>query len=136
MKFWLQDGRVPIYETDIDGNIIYYEDNEGNKIPLKTGEYETVYSAPVDFMGNINNKLAEVLIKNFGIDDSTNYAQIVVEKDALPIKNGSVIWKKSEVKYKDESKTIVDEKSADYLVKGVADEGQSEDLYLLQRIVK
>lgn len=136
MKYSLQDGRAPIYETDIDGNIIYYEDSEENKKPLETGEYETGYSSPVDFMGNINNKLAEVLIKNFGIDDSTNYAQIVVEKDALPIKNGSVIWKKSEVKYKDESKTIVDEKSADYLVKGVADEGQSEDLYLLQRIVK
>lgn len=135
MKYSLQDGRVPIYERDENGDIVYIE-VDGEKIPVETGEYETGYSAPVDFMGNINNKLAEVLIKNFGIDDTTNYAQIVVEKDALPIKNGSVIWKKSEVKYKDESKTIVDEKSADYLVKGVADEGQSEDLYLLQRIVK
>lgn len=135
MKYALQDGEIPIYETDEDGNIIYIE-VDGQKVPVETGEYTTGYSSPVDFEANINNKLAEVLIKDFGIDDSTNYAQIVVEKDALPIKNGSVIWKKSEVKYKDEGKTIVDEKSADYLVKGVADEGQSEDLFLLQRIVK
>lgn len=135
MKYSLQDGRVPIYERDENGDIVYIE-VDGEKIPVETGEYETGYSSPVDFMANINNKLAEVFIKDFGIDDSTNYAQIVAEKDALPIKNGSVIWKKSEVKYKDESKTIVDEKSADYLVKGVADEGQSEDLYLLKRIVK
>lgn len=135
MKYALQDGEIPIYETDEDGNIIYIE-VDGQKVPVETGEYTTGYSSPVDFEANINNKLAEVLIKDFGIDDSTNYAQIVVEKDALPIKNGSVIWKKSEVKYKDEDKTIVDEKSADYLVKGVADEGQSEDLFLLQRIVK
>lgn len=135
MKYALQDGEIPVYETDEDGNIIYIE-VEGQRVPVETGEYTTGYSSPVDFEANINNKLAEVLIKDFGIDDSTNYAQIVVEKDALPIKNGSVIWKKSEVKYKDEGKTIVDEKSADYLVKGVADEGQSEDLFLLQRIVK
>lgn len=135
MKYSLQDGRVPIYERDENGDIVYIE-VDGQKIPVETGEYETGYSIPVDFMANINNKLAEVFIKDFGIDDSTNYAQIVAEKDYLPLKNGSVIWKKSEVKYKDNSKNIIDEKSADYIVKGVADEGQTEDLFLLQRIVK
>ena len=122
MKYSLQDGKIPIYETDDDGNIIYIE-VDGKRVPVETGDTDTGYAAPVDFEANISNKLAEVLMKDFGIDDSTNYAQIVAEKNALPIKSGSVIWKKSEVKYKDEDKTIVDEKSADYIVKGVADEG-------------
>ena len=136
MKYSLQGERIPIYETDEDGNIIYYEDSDGNKIPIETGEHTTGYSQPVSFFANINNKLNEVVWKDFGIDDSTNYAQIITSKDELPLKVGSVIWKKSEVGYKDDEKTIVDETTADYTVKGIADEGMSEDLFLLQRNVK
>ena len=49
---------------------------------------------------------------------------------------GSLVWKRSDVKYKDEENTIVDENSADYIVKGVADEGLTVDLFLLQKNVK
>ena len=136
MKYSLQDVKVPIYETDDDSNIIYYTDEDGNQIPLETGEHETGYSQPVSFFANINNKLNEVVWKDYGIDDSTNYAQIITSKGELPLKVGSVIWKKSEVGYKDDEKTIVDETTADYTVKGIADEGMSEDLFLLQRNVK
>ena len=136
MKYSLQDGQIPIYETDDDGNIIYYTDSEGNQIPIETGEYTTGYSQPVSFFANINNKLNEVVWQDYGVDNSTNFAQIVVSKGELPLKSGSVIWKKSEVGYKDEEKTIVDDKTCDYIVKGVADEGMSEDLFLLQRNVK
>lgn len=136
MHYSLQGKKVPIYETDEDGNIIYYEDADGNKIPLETGEYETGYSQPVSFFANINNKLNEVVWQDYGIDNSTEYAQIIASKDELPLKAGSVIWKKSEVGYKDEAKTIVDITTSDYTVKGVADEGMSEDLFLLQRNVK
>ena len=148
MKYSLQDGQVPIYETDndgnivydhytdSDGNIIYYLDENGNKIPLATGEYTTGYSQPVSFFANINNKLNEVVWQDYGVDNSTNFAQLIVSKGELPLKAGSVIWKKSEVGYKDDGKTIVDETTADYIVKGVADEGMSEDLFLLQRNVK
>ena len=136
MRYSLQGEKVPIYETDEDGNIIYYEDADGNKIPLETGEYETGYSQPVSFFANINNKLNEVVWQDYGIDNSTNYAQIVASKGELPLKVGSVIWKRSEVGYKDDGKTIVDGTTADYTVKGIADEGMSEDLFLLQRNVK
>lgn len=136
MKYSLQDGQVPIYETDEDGNIIYYEDDDGNRIPIETGEYTTGYSQPAPFFANINNKLNEVVWQDYGIDNSTNYAQIVASKGELPLKAGSVIWKKSEVGYKDDDNTIVDETTADYIVKGIADEGISEDLFLLQRNVK
>lgn len=136
MKYSLQDGQIPIYETDEDGNIIYYTDSEGNQIPIETGEYTTGYSQPVSFFANINNKLNEVVWQDYGVDDSTNFAQLIVSKGELPLKAGSVIWKKSEVGYKDEAKTIVDIATSDYTVKGVADEGMSEDLFLLQRNVK
>ena len=38
MFYSMQGEEIPIYETDVDGNIIYYEDEEGNRIPLETGE--------------------------------------------------------------------------------------------------
>lgn len=133
MKYALQIGEVPIYQTDEDGNIIYYVDSEGNKIPLETGETRIGYSDPVSFLDNINNKLDEVTWKEYGIDDTTKFAQIVVQKNSLPLQVGSIIWKKSEVGYKD---GMIDETSCDYTVKGVADEGLSVDLFLLQRNLK
>ena len=136
MCYSLQEGEIPIYETDSDGNIVYYVDEEGNKIPLETGETAIGYSKPKNFFANITNKLNEVVWQDYGIDDSTNYAQIIVSKGMLPLKAGSVIWKKSKIGYKDETQTIPDESTADYVVKGVADEGLSEDLFLLKRNVK
>lgn len=136
MKYALLLGTFPIYERDEYGEIIYYTDGEGNRIPLETGESEERYSEPVEFGANINNKLDEVAWTEYGIDNSTNFAQIVTDKGVLPLKAGSVIWKKSEVRYKDAEKTIPDETTADYIVKGVADEGLSADLFLLQKKVK
>lgn len=136
MYYSLQDGQIPIYEsyTDDDGNIIYILDKDGNKI--ETGEYQTGYTKPIPFNACINNKLNEVVWQDYGIDDSTNYAQILVSKGSLPLKAGSVIWKKSEIGYKDNDNTIPDESSANYTVKGVADEGLNFDLFLLKRNVK
>lgn len=136
MYYALQIGEAPVYQTDADGNIMYYVDSDGNKIPLETGETELGYGEPVEFLANINNKLDEVAWREYGIDNSANYAQIVASKDELPLKAGSVIWKKSEIRYKDENKTIVNVSTADYVVKGVADEGLTEDLFLLKRNVK
>lgn len=136
MYYSLQDGQIPIYEsyTDDDGNIIYILDKDGNKI--ETGEHQTGYTKPIPFNACINNKLNEVVWQDYGIDDSTNYAQILVSKGTLPLKAGSVIWKKSEIAYKDNDNTIPDESSADYTIKGVADEGLNFDLFLLKRNVK
>ena len=136
MKYALQNAEIPIYQTDEDGNILYYEDSDGNRIPLETGETEIGFSEPVSFLANINNKLNEVVWAEYGVDNSTNYAQIVASKGVLPLKAGSIIWKKSEIGYKDEAQTIIDDTTADYVVKGVADEGLSVDLFLLQRNLK
>ena len=134
MKYSLQDGRVPIYERDENGDIVYIE-VDGQKIPVETGEYETGYSAPVDFMGNISMSGGEAEAKEFGMDIGDFDAVIVLEKDAVPITETSIIWHTSHVKYKDEQNTIVDSKSADYAVKRVSPSLNFTKV-LLQRIVK
>lgn len=134
MKYSLQDGRVAIYETDENGDIVYIE-VDGEKIPVETGEYETGYSAPVDFMGNISMSGGEAEAKEFGMDIGDFDAVIVLEKDAIPITETSIIWHTSPVKYKGEQNTIVDSKSADYAVKRVSPSLNFTKV-LLQRIVK
>ena len=125
--------KVTIYEKDDDGNIKYYVDGDGNKIPLIADE-KVGFSEPKEFYANISNKLSEVLIKEFGVDDSSTYVQIVTDKGYLPLKAGDVVWKKSKVGYDDSG--LVDSTTADYEVKGVADEGLTVDLFLLQKVVK
>lgn len=134
MKYSLQDGRVPIYERDENGDIVYIE-VDGEKIPVETGEYETGYSAPVDFMGNISMSGGEAEAKEFGMDIGDFDAVIVLEKDTVPLTETSIIWHTSPVKYKDEQNTIVDSKSADYAVKRVSPSLNFTKV-LLQRIVK
>jgi hypothetical protein len=149
MTYALPTGQQPKYELDSDGNIAYegymgedglfvpYLDDDGNKIPKLTGDTIDTYLAPVNFYSSINNKLNEVLAKEFGIDDSTNYAQLVTDKEEFPLKVGALIWKKSEVVYAViNGEPMVDATTADYTVKGVADEGLTVDLYLLQKNVK
>lgn len=128
MYYANQDKEVPITET--------YYDDEGNAYELDTGETKLVYGEPIEFLANISNKLNEVKWAEYGIDETTNYAQIVVSKGSVPLKVGSIIWKKSEISYEDLEKKIVDENTSDYVVKGVADEGLTEDWYLLKKRVK
>lgn len=135
MAYALLGEKVPIYETDDDGNIKYIT-VDGKKVPVETGEYETGYGKPVTFYASISNKLDDVLAKEFGIDQSSNYAQIVADKDVLPLSVGSLIWKKSTIGYKDMANSIIDANTADYTVMGVADEGLTVDLFLLQKNVK
>lgn len=133
MQYSRQGERVIIYERDDDGNVKYYVDTDGNKIPLVADE-KIGFSEPVEFKANISNKLSEVLVKEFGIDDSSTYVQIVTDKGYLPLKSGDIVWKQSKVEH--DSDGLVDPLTADYTVKGVADEGLTVDLFLLQKVVK
>ena len=132
MKYSLQGEKVTIYDRDENRDIKYIE-VAGEKIPVVLRE-TTGFSEPVSFSANISNKLSEVLVKEFGIDDSSSYCQIVTNKGYLPIKAGDVIWKKSKIGR--DADGLVDSKTADYVVKGVADEGLTADLFLLQKTVK
>jgi signal transduction histidine kinase len=79
MKYSQHGQKVTIYEKDDDGNIKYYVDGDGNKIPLIADE-KVGFSEPKEFYANISNKLSEVLVKEFGVDDSSTYVQIVTDK--------------------------------------------------------
>ena len=135
MKYSLQGERVPIYETDENGNIIYYTDSDGNKIPIETGEYTTGYSQPVSFFGNIAMSGGEVDSVEFGIDVSGYDATLVVDKGTIPIDETSLIWHTSEVGYEDAEKTIVDGSTADYKVIAVKP-SLNTIKYILGRITK
>lgn len=133
MYYSLQDKEVPIYETDENGDIVYYEDLDGNRIPLETGETKKVYSEPVEFLGNIAMSGGESETVEYGIDLSQYAATLVVDKDLLPINETSIIWHKTEPVIKEDG--TVDEFSADYTVVKLSP-SLNFDRYILQKVVK
>lgn len=147
MKYALQIGEVPIYNRDengeiiyeyyedSDGNIIYYLDENGNKIPSETGEYEVGYSEAHEFFGNIAMSGGEAEAVEYGIDVSAYDATLVMEKCVLPIDETSLIWFESEVGYTDASMTHADGHTADYKVLAVKP-SLNFVKYILGRIVK
>lgn len=129
LKYSLQTTeKIPVYETDDDGNIVYesYEDEDGNVIyifdedgnkkPSKTNEYEYKYTIPEEFSANISMGGSDTQAEIFGIDPSGYDATILVSRNELPLTETSVIWFETEPTYKDDEKTLVDWKSADFLV--------------------
>lgn len=147
MYYALQLGEVPIYQRDndgniiyehyedSDGNIIYYLDDDGNKIPSKTGEYEIAYSNPVEFMSSISMSGGEAEAQEYGLDISSYDAIMIMQKNSIPIAEGSLIWKESEVGYKDEEKTVVDAITADFTVVAVKP-SLNFTKYVLKKTVK
>lgn len=135
MKYALQNAEIPIYQKDEDSNIIYYEDSEGNKIPLETGETEIGYSEPVSFFSSIAMSGGEAEAQEFGLSTSDYNATLLCQKGAYPIVEGSLIWTKSEVGYKDTNNEITDPISADYEVIKVS-ESLNFVKYVLKAIVK
>lgn len=135
MYYALQNGQVPIYETDEDGNILYYTDNDGNRYPMETGETEIGYDSLVEFFGNIAMSGGEAESKEYGIDVSQYDAVLIVEKGKLPINETSLIWFEEEVGYKDTAKTIIDGNTATFRVLAVKP-SLNVTKYVLGRITK
>lgn len=136
-KLWyaLQDKEVPVYETDEEGNIVYYEDSEGNKIPIETGETELGYSEPAPFFGNIAFSSGEVDNLPFGTDISSYDATLVMNKGELPIDENSLLWFETEPQYKYADKTIIDPYSASFRILGIIP-SLNQVQYILGRLTK
>lgn len=130
MMYALQLGTVPIYQTDEDGNILYYEDSEGNKIPLETGDEDIIFSTPQPFMANISESGGESTALEYGLSPEDYTAVLVVAKNAVPLVEGSLIWANSKPEYKYGGKEVTyeidgkevtttapEQTSADYMVK-------------------
>lgn len=130
MMYALQLGTVPIYQTDEDGNVLYYEDSEGNKIPLETGDEDIIFSTPQLFMANISESGGESTALEYGLSPEDYTAVLVIAKNAVPLVEGALIWANStpeykyggeEVTYEIEGKEVTttapEQTSADYMVK-------------------
>lgn len=134
LQYALLSGKVPIYERDENGDIVYIE-IDGEKVPVETGEMELGYKKPVKFRGNIAMSGGEKEAKSFGVDISEYDAVLLMEKDEIPLDETSLVWHTSKVQYADKQNTMVDKKSADYTVKRVHP-SLNFTRYLLKRIVK
>jgi hypothetical protein len=133
LYYALLDNEVPIYETDDDGNIIYYEDEEGNRIPLETGDTKIIYSKPVEFYGNIAMSGGEVEVQEFGLNLADYEAILVLGKNTLPLTETSLIWQNTKPKFNQDE--TLDENSADYKIVKI-NSSNNYDKYVLSRVVK
>lgn len=132
-----ENGNI-IYESyvDMQGNVIYITDLDGDLIPRTRGNTKQNYHDPVEFYNGISGRLSEVMIEAFGINDSSIYAQMDYRANEYPFVTGTLIWKKSEVGYKEEDgETVIDKTSADYEVVGILDEFPNVWSCLLKRLI-
>lgn len=144
MKYSLPTTETTVYERDAEGNIIYesYVDMQGNviyildengeRIPRTSGGTEQGYAEPVEFLNGISGRLSEAMIEAFGINDSSIYAQMDYRANEFPFVIGTLVWKKSEVNYIDGK---VDKTSADYEIVGILDEFPNVWSCLLKRLI-
>ena len=121
-----QDRVVPIYE--------YYEDEDGNMIPLDTGETKLVYGEPIEFKGNISlSNGGEVEVQEYGLSQADYSAILITSKNTLPITETSLIWHATEPTKDIDGNT--DEFSADYRIVKISP-SLNVDKYVLQKVVK
>lgn len=145
MYYALQIGEVPIYIRDDDENIIYdsytdtegneipYLDENGNKIPVTTGETKIIYGTPREFDANIATSGGEAEAQTFGLSLGDYEAVALYAKGSYPLVEGCLVWKDSKPKCEYENEvafeienedgdkvtvysTVPEETSADYRV--------------------
>lgn len=121
-----------VYVTDEQGNIVYRKMPDGTQVPCKTGETKEGYETPIEFWNSISGSLTEDELQAFG-GEKRAVAKITFHKNEYPFKIGTLIWKNSEVGYKDGE---VDETSADYRIMGILDEGQHFFRAIMEKVTK
>lgn len=134
MYYANQIAETPIYERNADGTVKTIV-VDGAETPVISGYDYNSYSLPVEFIGNIALSGGEVANVEYGIDDSSYDAILVVNKGDVQISETSLIWHETEPRYKDVEETIVDPYSADYRVTRVSP-SLNESKYLLNKVVK
>lgn len=136
LHYALLIGKQEEYKLDKDGNLIIVGRDEDNEPIYKmTGKTVLIYSKPVTFDSSISFGGSEVDLLPFGISNADYDATLILDKDTIPITETSLIWYDSEVKYKDNQQTIVDDSSADFTVVKIVP-SLNQKVYVLKRIVK
>lgn len=131
MKYALQGQTVTVYDKDEDGNLKFYETEDGEKI-YYTHE-STGFSEPVDFRANISFDGGEAQSKEYGFDTADFDAILLTDRNMLPIQKGDLIWLDSKPTYTSDS--LVDETSADFTIVGIKPALYSTK-YMLKAVVK
>lgn len=123
--------QLPVYELDENGDIIY-DIIDGERVARETGMWETPYTDPVEFYGNINTgNTGYAVARAYGISSSNFDAVLCMRKGELPIDVTSLIWYDREPTYKEDH--TVDPKSANYSVRRVPP-CIDEICYLLRKV--
>lgn len=123
--------QVPVYQTDDEGNTIYQE-VDGEQVPVETGLWETPYSAPVEFYGNINSgNVGYTIARAYGISSGNFDAVLCMRKDEVPLEVTTLIWYDREPTYRQDGS--VDPKSANYTVRRIPP-CLDEICYLLRKV--
>ena len=135
LKYSLEDGLRTVYEYDTNGNPkIAYTDEEGNVYYVEAGTAVN-WTIPVDFYASISQSGGEAEAMEFGLSISDYDAVVVAENNTVPLVEGSRIWHTSEVDYQDLLHTVVEDKSADYIVYKV-NKSLNFTKYVLKAVVK
>ena len=88
LYYQLYSSHIPVYETDLDGNIIY---DPVTGEPLLTGDYTVGYAHPVKFRANVSPSRSEAQTEPFGVN--TDYDKVICSCDlTLPIDELSQIF--------------------------------------------
>lgn len=137
MYYALLVGEAPIYALDDNGNkIVEWTDSQGNPHYRETGSTELLYSAPVEFHGNIAMSGSDVNRVEFGISEAKYEAILAMTKGEIPITETSLIWFQTTPTTKTiDEKTYAVESTADYRVLKVSP-SLNEDRYILDKVVK
>mgnify|MGYP000852711772 FL=1 len=115
IKLWYQlyDSHVPVYEKDLDGNIIL---DPVTGQPLLTGEYTVGYKEPVLFKANVSPARSDASTDPFGVN--VEYDKTICSCDLdLPIDELSMLFVDKAPQY-DEDGNLCNE--PDYKVVKVA----------------
>lgn len=160
LKYSNQAAIVPAFETDENGNIkfwsyidddgneFFYEDTDGNKIPIFADSgTETLYGEPVNFMASIAMSGGEAESVEYGLSITEYEAVAIVQRGTVPLTEGSLIWFQSKPEYISEEPIhmlVNDEEisgmfakstSADFFVKKVVP-SKNFDKYILGAVNK
>lgn len=88
LYYQLYASNIPVYETDLDGNIV--TDPITGEL-LLTGETKVGYSDPVEFRANVSAARGEANTDPFGIDLSYDKTMVTCDMD-LPIDELSTLF--------------------------------------------
>lgn len=128
LHYQLYQEHIPVYETDLDGNIIY---DPVTGEPLLTGETKVGYSDPVEFRANVSANRGESSSDPFGIDLSYDKTMVSCNME-LPIDELSVLFVDRKPEF-DAGGNLTN--TADYKVAKVA-KSLNSALYAIKKITE